>query len=652
MPKNKKSEDVKSSDKSSKKSSKDNYKSLEAQIQTEYNLAWNHQKSKKDEAELRLKLYNNQRRAKKDVGDTTLFTVFQTILASLYVDRLMVDFGGREEGDEETAENLNMMAEYDYTAMEKDKLDYDWMWDTCFFGRGLVVFEEYIRDPDNGVYLPVPHVLDPIPFLRDPRATSVNGDRTGRGAARFLGSEIKMSKQDMEDNDNIFDVNFKDIKFGSGTQSLLQDAIEARNLAQGLENNSNFEEEENLDDNGEYDITVWYTHYKVEGEIKKVKVWLANERSKVIGFQELEHDYFPIIDRSLFPTSHDWDGTSIPDLTEDKQRARAVAVNLGLNAMKADLYPMYIYDSNKIVNRKDLAFNYNKFIPMDSKGENLNSAIMPMNKARPNLGLMDFILNAIDLSAQKATATPDIQQGIQSAKDRPLGETNLLASNVNTRYSLSAKVFGWSDKEFWRQWYRLYKDNFTDDIDEKVLRLVGAFGAKWRPLKKKDIVLKLDPDIKIESQVVSRAQQLEDRQSLTGFFSLAFQEPTANRRYGMKKLAKLHGLQKDEIDRLFPMTIDERIAEDENELLNENKFAPISAEDDHNSHLETHSKAKDTKAKEAHIDTHKEALTIKKTNPEFFPEDPEEAAFQPPGTSNVLPTPLIVPSQTTREARQ
>jgi len=80
-------------------------------------------------------------------------------------------------------------------------------------------------------------------------------------------------------------------------------------------------------------------------------------------------------------------------------------------------------------------------------------------------------------------------------------------------------------------------------------------------------------------------------------------------------------MEKDEIDRLWPPTIDERIAEDQNDLLNEDKLVPVLPEDDHNVHLEIHTMAKETDASKAHIETHKKALSIKKTNPEFFPQD-------------------------------
>lgn len=624
----------------------DPFESLSSQCQAEYNLAWQHQKPKKDEWEVRLKLYNNQKRDKKAVGDTTLFTIQQTILASIYVDRLDVSWIGKEEGDDEVADNLNALSKNDYNDMEKNIVDYDWDWDTLFFGRGIVCFSEYIREPDNGIYLPLPSVIDPIIFLRDPRAVSINGDRSSRGSARFFGWEEKMSKESIKKHPHIFsDLKFEDIKYGSGTQSVLRDAVEARNQAQGLQDVKK-QGEESLRANAEYDITRWYTHLKIGDEVKKVIVYLANDRAKVVGVQILKTDYWPLIDRPLYPTSHDWDGTSIPDLTEDKQRARAITQNLGISSMKADLYPMYIYDSNRITNRKDLDFNFNKFIPIDSKDRSVADAIMPLTKAHPNMQLLDFIYNSLDISAQKATATPEIQQGMQSQQQRTLGEINIVASKVDTRYSLSAKIFGWSEKRFWRQWYQLYKDNFNADIDEKVLRIVGSFGAKWRPLKRDNIIANIDPDVTIESRVVSRAQQLEERQSLTTYFTLVLQEPTSNRRWGLKKLARLNGLEKDEIDRLFPPTIEERESEQENDKLNDNKFVPVLREQDHNVHLEMHVKANETASTKAHIATHEKALMIKRENPAIFPQEPVTTEFQVPGTKSILPANISPQSKT------
>ena len=102
------------------KHDKTDYASLIRQVEAEYQLSWWYMKPKLDEWALRLKLYNNQKRDKEAVGDPLLFTIHQTLLASLYSDRLGVEFLGRESGDEETAENLNGLAEFDYEEMEKD----------------------------------------------------------------------------------------------------------------------------------------------------------------------------------------------------------------------------------------------------------------------------------------------------------------------------------------------------------------------------------------------------------------------------------------------------------------------------------------------------------------------------------------------------
>jgi hypothetical protein len=234
-----------------------------------------------------------------------------------------------------------------------------------------------------------------------------------------------------------------------------------------------------------------------------------------------------------------------------------------------------------------------------------------------------------------------------SSEKRTLGEINIVASKVDTRYSLAAKLFANSEKRFWQQWYAMYKEYFADNIDEKIVRIKGSLGNSWRKLTKDQIITKhLDPDVSIESLDVSRAKQLEDRAMFTQYFSLAMQDPTCNRRYGMKKLGKLNNMNKEEVDRLFPPTVDERVAESENKLLSDNKMALIHAEDDHNIHLEIHNKASETAAKVAHMATHIKALSIKKTNPELFPTPEEEMGTNmnpDAATTTPTPTPTTMP---------
>ena len=587
------------------------------QIQAEYRLCWLFMHPKINEWLLRLRIYNNQKRSKDDVGDNLMFTIHQTVLANLYDDEFNALFGGREEGDEIKAENLNMLARYDaQNEMNKDMIDYEWDWDSTFFGRGYTLLNDFDRDSKT----PLPEVIDPTTLVRDPRCVALNGDAFGRSAARFFGREIRMAMYEMKENGSYFNLNLLR-KETTNLQSLVGEAREARRDAQGFDNF--LSKENSLTENYEYSILQWFTH--IGGE--KYVIELANSQNLIVRIAKLPWKKWPIIERSIFPISHDFDGVSIPDLTEDKQRMRAVLINLGVDTAKADLYGMYLFDQNKIKNRNDLNFDFNKWIPVDGP---VGDAVQVMEKKQISRSV-DFILNLLEAGAEKASATPASQQGQISKESRTLGEIELVASRSGVRYSLPAKIFGWSEKRFWEQWYRVYDKNFHDGIDRKSIRLVGSFGPKWVEFSKEDIKTenKLGPDIEIESRVVSEAKRLRRYQILSQYMGFALQDQFSSARYARKKMGQLAGLKKDEIDRLLPATVDEMDAERENEFLSENKPMPVRLEENHVEHLEMHKNAKDTKALINHVEAHKEAMRRSRVRPELYPG---LARLQPPET--------------------
>ncbi|MDD5726279.1 MAG: hypothetical protein PHC53_02605 [Patescibacteria group bacterium] len=633
MPKAKvtKEKDKAAEETSSKKADR-NYKELIDQVVTEYKEAIEYIRPKWDKWKTRLALYNNQKRDSTAVGDPLLFTIHQTVLASLYDDRLTVNFGGREEGDEDAEENLNALAEYDYEDMGKDEVDYEWDWDASFFGRGVLLFMEY----DRKTYTPIPEVVDIMTFLRDPKAKSINGDKRGRGACRFFGREIRLTKDEMKArNKSKSEVYFNigQIKSGSGESEIDQNR-KARQEAQGY----TVQPESSIKgDNKDYRILEWFTHY----DGKKVLVSLANDNKVVIRYQELEDDVWPAVDRTLYPVSHDWDGVTVPDLVEDKQRARARMQNFGLKTVEAGLYSAYTYNQNKITNKKHLNFEQNKFIPIDGDPNGIFAEV-----PRSHLGAdVGWIMQLLDTGAQKATATPDIQQGATSSERRTATEIGVIAQKVDTRYSLSAKIFGWSEKRFWRQWYKLYKKHFHEKIDEKVIRIVGSGGPRWRKLTRENLILNTDPDIKIESKVISEAKRVQELQAFINFGKMAMAEPESNRRFILKRMGKLSGLRRDEIDMALPKTTHELDAESENESLDNNKLEEVLITDDHQAHLIIHEKAADTPARKAHVNAHIKAMRVKNLNPALVPPSQSETPI--PGQnqpSTPMPRPAMAPA--------
>lgn len=616
------------------KYNKTSFDSLIKQVQAEYWLAWQHQNPKIQKDLGRLKVYNNQKLDQDLVSDPLLFGIFQTVFAGLYNDRMTTVWDGNDEGDEDTADNLMALSKYDYKKMQKAQLDFSWIWDACWNGRGIINLEEFNRDPK--FMCPIPYSIDSTNFLRDPRAVSVNGDVMGNAAMRFGGYEIGMTKWQMKDNGNF--INTEYLKNSTDTKSLLLQSIQAKSDAQGMQqlfNGQGLQVPINLYGNTEYNVLVWWTIWKG----KKVKVWLANNKVLIVRLKELgaTTKRWTLMDRPLYPTAHSWEGVSIPDLVEDKQRQRSVAINLALKVLKADLYPSYVYNEKMIKNPNDLRKinEQNKFIAVKGDTTDVRAALQPTTKFTVDKQLLGFILDSLDTSAQRANASPDMQQGQVNNQQRTLGELNLVSAGVNTRRGLSAKIFGWSEEDFWQQWYLGYKENFNDHIDEKVIRLKGAFGNKWRKLTKDQIVATVDPDVTIESESESEAQKTKDRLLLTNYGQLIIQDPTINKRYLERKLGRLNGLENDELERLFPPTVDELEAERENDLINEDKLPQIHANQNHIVHWEIHSKAAETDAKKAHMEAHFQAMLLQKAQPELFPSAQQTGQPIGNGTSNI-----------------
>lgn len=545
------------------------------QVQEEYDLSWSFMKPKIDEWLVRLKLYNNQKRDKTAVGDPHIFTIHQTIIASLYDDKLGVNFLAREEGDEDRMENLNSLSLFDYHEMEKEVLDYEWIFDSSFFGRGLCLLNNF----DIKSKTPIPEILDPTTFLRDPRAASVNGDRMGRKAMRFGGYEVGMTRREMQDNPEYF--NLDSLQRDSGMDSLMSNARQQRNQAQGLTDGFNLES--NLSENFEHNILRWFTF--VDGE--RYVVELGNERTLLVRLTKLPWRQWPIIDRPLYPISHDWDGISVPDLTEDKQRMRSVLQNLGVDIVKADLNGQYLFREDRFRPGQDFTFRFGKWIPVKGQGS-LQDAAQPL-QTKQITNSVKFIMDLLDVASQKATATPELQQGATETTKRTLGELELVASKVDTRYSLSAKIFGWSERKFWEQWYNVYDEFYADGLGKKTLRLTGAFGTKWTDISRKEIITdnRLGPDIEIESKIISEARKARSFNQMMALANLISNDPEADALYYKRELAR-QIMSKDKVERLYPLTPDEVAAKEENEKLNDGKLLLPHLEDDHIAHLRMH----------------------------------------------------------------
>ncbi len=586
------------------------YGPIQQQVEQEFQLCLTFMRPKVDEWLRRLKLYNNQARSKDKVGYPLIYSVHQAIHANLTGDRLQQEFKAREEGDQDQAENLDCLSDFDRDEMRKDELDEAWNWDAEIFGRGIVQFNNF----DLKTKTPIPEVLDPTTFLRDPMAISVKGNRNGNGGLRFAGIEIYQTKAELESNPEYF--NLDELRYGNDElTSLTGQSRRARQQAQGLPSLTNWE---NLTTNYKYGILRWFTH--LDGKPHLVE--LGNNRTLVVRIQELDwHNV--LIDRPFSPISHDWDGVSIMDLLEDKQRYGANMMNLAGDIVKADLNGMWIYRGQGFRKEQDFNFKFGKWIEYNGTGP-LQDAAQPLQMKRVSDGVK-YVMDWLNLTSQVASGTPSMQQGQPQAGDQTLGENQMAMAGSENRYSLTARIYGWSEKAFWRQWYDIYDQNFATGLGTKIARLEGAFGTKWKEIARKDIVTgnTMGPDIKIESKTVSEAKKQRQLAEFNSIEPLVLQDAEADQMYYKRKKAKLI-LPKDEVERIFPVTVDEYEAREENDKLNDEIYPQVTLEQNHVVHLREHAAAKDSETTTAHIKAHQYMLQQKRIMPHLFPQMPQD----------------------------
>ena len=601
----------------------------EVKVSEKYMRAWREQKR------IFLKLLINQRKNPKKVGDTLMFSTHQTILASLFKDRLDTEWMWREEEDQDRADELNALEEFDYDEMDKPAHDYNKLWDATFFGIYVEDWSHFDRDS----LTPIPDLWDPLSILFDPKATTINGNRLGRGRSRFIYREIIRTMDEMEQHGSFFNLKKLDTDEAIAKERKLTE--QARNEARGLDNSFI-----DIKENKYYPLVQGYTWIKG----CKYLVEAGNEGTTIVRLQKQVLDYIPLNDARMYPMSHTQLTPGIPDFTEDKQRARAILQNTTLDAAKMDVIPMWLFDKNKIKNKNQLRdWKAGKMI----EGEGIDgNTMIPLTKP----GIHQFvqgIMQELETNAQKALATPETQQGVLNSVHRTATEIAETSAGVDSRYGLTASLFAHAETNAAYMRFDQYKRNFKKGIDKKMIRLIGAFGPKPMPITADTFKFKRDPDVKIESRAISQARKKEQRNNMLAYGQVLLQTPGASIRSFAKKMGRLM-FTKAEVDMLLPLTLDEMKAEDENELLNDNKLSgmvngiamkvEVDPTDDHATHMEIHGKAADEKAKFAHIEAHKRAMMIQRSNPELF-APPEQQGTPTPGQQGAAPGQQDMPPQ-------
>lgn len=579
-----------------------------SQVGQEVSASTNYVAQRREQFRTRLALYNNQRKQRDKIGILTLYTTINTLLALNYTDDITVEFTGRDFSDSQLSENINNVAKFDQDEMNLAEVNYFTQWDRFFYGVGLRNLSTFNTTTNT----PIATAMSPLNWLPDPRG---GVDPTGQeGGFRYYGFEVERSKDEMTEEAGFFNVDTITVSTPSSEQ---QATITAENEAHGLTTNL----QENAYQNKLVYQIDWYTMLKNEnGGTSKYLLTISSDAKELYRIEKIvpvtaeeKADEslvpWPLITNYYSPQRNNPFGTSVGDLVEDKQRAKSVLANLNVNKEKAFLYPMYIYNTQAIRNRRDLDFGFNKAIAVNlPKDGRLSDVLMPVRKEGTSNSTFN-VEQSLDAEVNISTGADAMQAGVLSAQDRSATEVQQVALNAGTRFLLGYRINTWGEKRFWSLWYRLYRQYFSR-TQKKIVRLQSGFATRYSSITRKDFITVQDPDITIISKTELASRRDKERLYFAQLVPTLLQDPTkpaASRNFTLRYWLKLNNLEPSVINVMVPETPDEQQAKLENELLSRNISAMITMQEDHLSHMIIHSAAEDTNAKFAHIEGHRQA---------------------------------------------
>lgn len=554
-------------------------------IRSNYQESFDFLQKRKERQVNQLVLLNNLNRADQNIASTLLLTLFNRVLSEQYDDKIQIKFLPSQGIHQKQLNSYNSLAQSDYIEMNKAKLDYDWMWDALFFGRGYV---ETIRFNKKRKIME-PAVINPLVFGYDPYFENVQD-------WRYYWKWVTKTKWELE---KLIEAGVitgikstKDIP--PGIEPYLWDYQTKRDTAK--KGNS---PPINTGTGDVFQILEFFAYNK---KGNKCVYWIDKGFNKILFEQELDlkdgeqivtpdgksidtGSKWPIVVKEAFREPHSTITFSMADLLEDKHRAKSVLLNLAYIAAKDKANPIYGYNPDKVRDVSQFfSRQINQHIPMDD-----NTAAWPLNIEEPmSAGLMSFI-TILTQEAELPTGTgmpgqPTGSKGKQTATQAALSQQ----LNDMTK-SLHSKILQFGEAEFWSHWFHRYK-RYEKDLGSKMANIVGVKDIKSIEIDLSDFRTDFPPGILVYSAKEAEFKELVLRRDLMNLYPQLAENlgPEGMRNFNKHVFFPKFLQDPSMIDIMFPDTIDEIKAQQENEVLSKNKYPKVLETDDHLAHIYTH----------------------------------------------------------------
>ena len=307
---------------------------------------------------------------------------------------------------------------------------------------------------------------------------------------------------------------------------------------------------------------------------------------KSLKWEEISDVKFPFAFTYWKPRRNNPFGSRIGTYVWDVQRVKAEMATLRLKKSKAELYPMYMYNTRLIKNKADLNFWFNKLVATNPlEWESLQNAVAPIQRdfRADNSYLID---DSLDQQTEGSTSIGKLTQG-STPQRREAATTNALQQdNTDINLALAAKIESWGEKKLIQLWFRCYKERFAD-WDRKIVNFNTGFWIYPRELKKNDFLS--EKNVRIQVITVAELDKRRDKERVAYANTMpllqTIQRPVAAQNYSARRFLISSGIPEPQVEIEVPMTPQEIIAQENVALLIQDIQPKIESDLDPLTHL-------------------------------------------------------------------
>lgn len=547
------------------------------QVQHQKEISREFVRNKRREFEVDERLLFNQKTNPELIGDTTLFNVHTALMARSFSDKINITFRWGT-GEEQKTKTIQKMYNEDFDTPEMKMIKYQKDYDKYLYGVGIVarIGWDWIYKKNKF------QVVDPKTWYPDLNWDYITGNYS------YSGFDKLAYKRDLE---NMWYENVDKLAQPSEWIDWIEQQKQDTQEELGFE----WPKESDEQYNPQYEI---YMHFAIFNG-KWCWVITGNNEQVILkagmckAGNKFEEEY-PELIRPAFtfyywkPRRYDPMGFRVADYVRDIQINKSKIANLRMDKMKAELYPMYLFNSD-YVKGADLGFGFNKFIPFKSgvdwpiNPQNILSPIVPNTRVDTSFQ----IDQSMDRQIEKSTSIGEVAQGTTTESRETLGTNQLIQSNTDINLSLNTKLDNLSEENLAIEWLKWYYINFTN-ADTKIIYASEGFMEVPIIIKKDDFFIEWNIRIDIETSSETEVRKNKQRLAFNQTVPLILQDtkiPDVSKRRALRRVWEINGIAQEQIDEELPKLPDEILQEQENVLLAEWIYVDIKPDDDDLAHL-------------------------------------------------------------------